>query len=310
MIDMSASGRSYRYVGPRHVIDDVPSADGGATIRTAADFADWAAARSVEELDEPFTFVIATRGALRLAPRRSEHVACASGDRVLGAGEISFYTAAGRWAVNEVSNQPTGYCPEVASWRRPHTHWIKQTLTARTASHTQGSSAGVSPARSTTSCGRTTSPASSATLTSPDTGTSARTWNTQTNPDPAQRSTAIGSTNRLRQAAARSALPVAGRVGPELKHSRLWVTLTATLAPGATNSSPDAPLTGTPPAPVPLPELLHDGKIRTDRAEAYLAAVLTNSPPGAAGSCWDAVRLRRAWSSGPRWQYERHVRVP
>ncbi|MFB9593729.1 hypothetical protein [Streptomyces racemochromogenes] len=113
---MSASGRAYRYVGPHHLIDAVQSADGGATIRTAADFAVWVAARTVEELDEPFTFVIATDGALRLAPRRSENVACASGDRVLSAGEISFYTGAGRWAVNEVSNQSTGYCPDVASW--------------------------------------------------------------------------------------------------------------------------------------------------------------------------------------------------
>lgn len=113
---MSASGRGYRYVGPHHVIAAVKAADGGATIRTAADFADWVAARSAEELEEPFTFVVGTDGALRLAPRRSEHVACASGDRVLGAGEISFYRDAGRWVVNEVSNQSTGYCPDVASW--------------------------------------------------------------------------------------------------------------------------------------------------------------------------------------------------
>ncbi|MFF6815642.1 hypothetical protein ACFZAG_38120 [Streptomyces sp. NPDC012403] len=113
---MSASGRGYRYVGPHHVIAAVNAADGGATIRTAADFADWVAARSAAELDEPFTFVVGTDGALRLAPRRSEHVACASGDRVLGAGEVSFYRDAGRWAVNEISNQSTGYCPDLASW--------------------------------------------------------------------------------------------------------------------------------------------------------------------------------------------------
>ncbi|PBC92901.1 hypothetical protein BX281_0629 [Streptomyces sp. Ag82_O1-15] len=63
---MSASGRGYRYVGPHHVIAAVKAADGGATIRTAADFADWVAARSAEELEEPFTFVVGTDGALRL----------------------------------------------------------------------------------------------------------------------------------------------------------------------------------------------------------------------------------------------------
>ncbi|QIY75502.1 hypothetical protein HEP84_47200 [Streptomyces sp. RLB1-33] len=78
------------------MIAAVEAADGGAMIRTAADFADWGAARSGEELYEPFTFVAGTDGALRLAPRRSEHVACASGDRALGAGEVSFYRDAGR----------------------------------------------------------------------------------------------------------------------------------------------------------------------------------------------------------------------
>ncbi|MFD9569254.1 hypothetical protein ACFWBI_05345 [Streptomyces sp. NPDC059982] len=113
---MRASGRSYRYVGPHHVIAAVKATDGGAMIRTAADFEDWVAGRSAKELDEPLTFVVGTDGALRLAPRRSEHVACASGDRVLSAGEVSFYRDAGRWVVNEVSNQSTGYCPDVASW--------------------------------------------------------------------------------------------------------------------------------------------------------------------------------------------------
>ncbi|MFF3652690.1 hypothetical protein ACFYXV_29130 [Streptomyces sp. NPDC002181] len=98
------------------MIAAVEAADGGVTIRTAADFADWVAARSSEEMEEPFTFVVGMDGALRLAPRRSEHVACASGDRVLGAGEVSFYRDAGRWVANEVSNQSTGYCPDVASW--------------------------------------------------------------------------------------------------------------------------------------------------------------------------------------------------
>ncbi|MEH0638496.1 hypothetical protein QBA35_35280 [Streptomyces bottropensis] len=117
---MTASDRVYRYVGPHHVIAAVQSADSGAdsgaTIGTAVAFAAWVAARTAEELDEPFTYVVRTDGALRLAPRRSEHAACAGGDRVLGAGEISFRYEAGRWTVNEASNQSTGYCPDVASW--------------------------------------------------------------------------------------------------------------------------------------------------------------------------------------------------
>lgn len=55
-------------------------------------------------------------GVLRLAPRRSEHVACAGRAMVLGADEISFMRQADRWAVSEVSNQSTGYYPDVISW--------------------------------------------------------------------------------------------------------------------------------------------------------------------------------------------------
>nr|WP_052848925.1 hypothetical protein [Streptomyces avicenniae] len=89
---------------------------GGCRIGSAADFDGWVARRSAPELAEPFTFVVGTDGVLRLAPRRSEHVACAEGEPVLSAGEIGFLREAGRWAVGEVSNQSTGYCPDVGSW--------------------------------------------------------------------------------------------------------------------------------------------------------------------------------------------------
>jgi hypothetical protein len=39
-----------------------------------ADFDAWVSVRTAEELSEPFTFVVDQIGALRLAPRRSEHV--------------------------------------------------------------------------------------------------------------------------------------------------------------------------------------------------------------------------------------------
>ncbi len=83
---------------------------------SAAEFGAWIAGRSAAEPAEPFTFVVGTDGVLRLAPRRSEHVACAGGDVVLSAGEISFMREADRWTVSEVSNQSTGYCPDVSSW--------------------------------------------------------------------------------------------------------------------------------------------------------------------------------------------------
>ncbi|MFD4795237.1 hypothetical protein OG473_00135 [Streptomyces anulatus] len=113
---MSARGRSYRYVGPVELKAAVRPGSSGCRISSAAEFSDWIAGRSAAELTEPFTFVVGTDGALRLAPRRSEHVACAGGDMVLGAGEIGFERAADGWAVSEVSNQSTGYCPGIGSW--------------------------------------------------------------------------------------------------------------------------------------------------------------------------------------------------
>ncbi|MFJ9589145.1 hypothetical protein [Streptomyces acidicola] len=113
---MSGRGRSYRYVGPVELKAAVGPGDGGRRIASAADFGGWIVEQSAAELAEPFTFVVGMDGVLRLAPRRSEHVACAGGEMVLGAGEISFIREADRWTVSEVSNQSTGYCPDVSSW--------------------------------------------------------------------------------------------------------------------------------------------------------------------------------------------------
>ncbi|WP_405662017.1 hypothetical protein OG379_12225 [Streptomyces sp. NBC_01166] len=113
---MSEWGRGYRYVGPVELKAALRPGGGGCRIGSAADFGGWIAEQSAAEPTEPFTFVVGIDGVLRLASRRSEHVACADGDMVLSAGEISFMREAGRWTVSEVSNQSTGYCPDITSW--------------------------------------------------------------------------------------------------------------------------------------------------------------------------------------------------
>ncbi|MFD7729122.1 hypothetical protein ACFV6F_01885 [Kitasatospora phosalacinea] len=113
---MTSRERSYRYVGPIELKAAVRPDSGGCPIGSAADFDAWIAERPAAELVEPFTFVVGTDGVLRLAPRRSEHVACAGGEAVLSAGEIGFVREAGEWTVSEVSNQSTGYCPDTTSW--------------------------------------------------------------------------------------------------------------------------------------------------------------------------------------------------
>lgn len=116
MASVNLLGWSYRYVGPPDLRALVRPEAEGRSIHSAADFDDWASTLAAVELAEPFTFVIDSAGVLRLAPRRSEHVVCAGGGPVLGAGEMSFREESGQWVVGEVSNQSTGYCPDISSW--------------------------------------------------------------------------------------------------------------------------------------------------------------------------------------------------
>lgn len=113
---MVVRGRTYQYVGPAGLKAALRPGHGRRRIGSAGDFAGWVVEQSAADLAEPFTFTVGTDGVLRLAPRRSEHVACAGGDVVLGAGEIGFRRAADGWIVSEVSNHSTGYCPDVSSW--------------------------------------------------------------------------------------------------------------------------------------------------------------------------------------------------
>lgn len=108
--------RRYRYVGPDEIRMQIRSDGRGHSITSRGDLATWLARQDVRECEEPFTFVIDATATLRLAPRRSEHVACAGGEPVLSAGEITFARSGDGWRVSEASNQSTGYCPDVTSW--------------------------------------------------------------------------------------------------------------------------------------------------------------------------------------------------
>jgi hypothetical protein len=110
-----AQTRRYRYVGPAELRDHGVAVDAVA-VDTAAALDGWLAGRDRKDLLEPFTFVVALDGMLRLAPRRSEHVALADGQDVLAAGEMTFASAEAGWRVAGVTNQSTGYCPDPDSW--------------------------------------------------------------------------------------------------------------------------------------------------------------------------------------------------
>jgi hypothetical protein len=113
---MPTAPELFGYIGPADLLRLVRPDMVGARIAEAADFEAWVWTRGAAELAEPSTYVVDAGGCLRLAPRRSEHVVCAGGAAVRAAGEIGFRGGPDGWAVAEVSNQSTGYCPDLSSW--------------------------------------------------------------------------------------------------------------------------------------------------------------------------------------------------
>ena len=106
---------AYGYVGPEAIRAAAASSPPGTALGSRADAVAWLAGHRTDRGPDgtPATFVVTLDGALRVASRRSEHVACAGGGDVLAAGEIVFDD---RGIVVGVSNLSTGYCPEPASW--------------------------------------------------------------------------------------------------------------------------------------------------------------------------------------------------
>jgi hypothetical protein len=96
----------YFYVGPAEIREAVREHPVGALVTSVADLIAQAADSSV------LTYVVTLDGQLRVADRRSEHVACAGGEPVLAAGELGV----DRGIVVTASNQSTGYCPQPGCW--------------------------------------------------------------------------------------------------------------------------------------------------------------------------------------------------
>lgn len=110
--------RQYRYVGPADIAARVQSDCGGAVIDSVEKLRDSLCSMDGYQSGESLTvtFVVGTDGILRIADRRSEHVACAKGEDVLSAGEMTIGTVGDGFIVERVTNQSTGYCPEPESW--------------------------------------------------------------------------------------------------------------------------------------------------------------------------------------------------
>jgi hypothetical protein len=101
---------------------------------SAATVGRWLADQEPRERAEPLTYIVDVASVLWLAPRRSEHVACARGGEVLAAGEMQLETIEGEWWAVEISNQSTGYCPDTGTW-----HVVRRALNEVGVRHPVGS---------------------------------------------------------------------------------------------------------------------------------------------------------------------------
>jgi hypothetical protein len=104
--------KQYNYVGPDDLLALVCPETCGTLIMSPQDILNWASQHN----EVIATFVIHKEGHLCLADRHTEHVACAGGNAVLSAGEMTFFLTGSQIEVTYVTNQSTGYCPEPTSW--------------------------------------------------------------------------------------------------------------------------------------------------------------------------------------------------
>lgn len=102
----------FGYVGPSEVRARSQGAPKGTPLVSRDAARNWLRAHGREDAGWA-TYVVSLEGALLVAPRRSEHVACAGGEAVRAAGEIRFDPSGG---VVEVTNHSTGYCPREDCW--------------------------------------------------------------------------------------------------------------------------------------------------------------------------------------------------
>lgn len=111
--------RLYTYVGPTEFLRRAAPVSASPAIESIGELRQELA--KLGFLFQPgelltLTFVIDVDGRLRIADRHREHVACAGGGCVRCAGEMTLGWEAGEVAIENVTNQSTGYCPDVESW--------------------------------------------------------------------------------------------------------------------------------------------------------------------------------------------------
>lgn len=109
----------YTYVGPDSIRATARFDTPRHAVVDAAELLSWVSAHlgfSRRDHQITLTYVVRPPNLLFVADRHSEHVACARGEMVLTAGEITFERHGSDLRLLDTSNLSTGYCPESISW--------------------------------------------------------------------------------------------------------------------------------------------------------------------------------------------------
>ena len=96
--------RVFHYVGPPDLASKSSMSTTGTCITSSHELTAF-----LQTVDDGWATYVIVDGVLRLADRRSEHVDCAQGKAVQAAGELQFDND----DIVFISNQSTGYCPDV-----------------------------------------------------------------------------------------------------------------------------------------------------------------------------------------------------
>ncbi len=115
---MTRDDKLYWYCGPKKVYTESVGKPLGRRISNSTELVDFLLEQEgdVSRGIGTFSFILSKAGELRLASRRSEHVACAGRRPILSAGEITFEQQKSEICVDTITNQSMGYCPEPESW--------------------------------------------------------------------------------------------------------------------------------------------------------------------------------------------------
>ena len=110
---------AFKYVGPQAIVERSAMNVPRQSLNSKADVFDWIKNTS-QELDAAnqvtATYIVDLENCMWIADRHSEHVVCARGNAVLGAGEITLMIEGKSLEITEISNQSTGYCPKPSCW--------------------------------------------------------------------------------------------------------------------------------------------------------------------------------------------------